>query len=292
MPAEFGPNDLIIVTTSFFPKFDESESDKVRGNLAISLSQKAVEQGINLVVIDGGSTKSFLNALVSKGVHPIRQEKKGMDQSRFQAYREAHNNNDSKTIAWVEIEKAPLISNELLEAAKIIAEGKARIVVPARSEEGLNSLPNYQKISELSANAIIRTTLERHKRECPDLFPNLMVIPQIDWFFGPKIFDRELYPEFANVNQFWSDFIQKLRIDKPDLLKYYGYSGPLILPVIYALHKGLPVVSYEMKTYRYPKEQTKIEDVQKGPFLEKRKNQLVNINRTVDYFCQYLRGSL
>ncbi len=285
---KFNPSQIIIATTAFYPKYDDKNSaDWVRGNLLIELAENARKHNFQLAIVDGGSSPSFISKLSEMGavVHP--QEINGMTGSRFQSYREAYKANGSKVVVWTE-EKPSLISSELEEAAKLILNGEVKIVVPARTEEGFLSYPNHQMVSEKSANLILTTTLERHKRENPAIFPNLDSIPQIDWYFGPKIFSMELINEFTNNTEFWKTFVNYLQENKPKLMRSYGYCGSLILPVIYELHKGNKVGSFEMKNYRYPKNQREIKTIQREVFLKKRAQQLSDINIIIDQFCQYL----
>jgi hypothetical protein len=285
---KFNPSQIVIATTAFYPKYDgENSADWIRGNLLIELAQNTKKHNFQLAIVDGGSSPTFISKLFETGatVHP--QTMSGMDGSRFQVYQEAHKLNGSKVAVWTE-EKPSLISDELEEAVKLILNGEAKIVVPARIEEGFLSYSDYQMISEKSANSIITTTLIRHKKENPQIFPNLDSIPYIDWFLGPKIWSMELFNEFTNNTDFWKNFIDRLRNHNPRLMKSYGYCGSLILPVIYELHKGNNVISFEMKNYRYPKVQRDIEIAQKGTFLKKRGQQLSDINIIVDQFCQYL----
>lgn len=284
----FNPSQIVIATTAFYPKYDDKNSaDWVRGNLLIELAENARKHNFQLAIVDGGSSPSFISKLSEMGVAVNPQTMSGMDGSRFQVYQEAYKINGSRVGVWTE-EKPSLISNELEEATRPVLNGEVKIVVPARTEEGFLSYSNYQMISEKSANSILTTTLKRRKRENPTIFPNLDSIPQIDWLFGPKIFSMELINEFTNNTEFWKTFVNYLQENKPELMKYYGYCGPLILPVIYEWYKGNKVYSFEIKNYRYPENQREIETVQKDIFLKRRVQQLSDINVTVDQFCLYL----
>lgn len=283
----FHPDEVAIATTTFYPEYgDPHSSDRIRGNLAVSLIINSIRGGYKLTVVDGGSSLEFIRRIDDMGVRTVPQENKGMDESRFQTYLEATKSPDIKAVIWIEAEK-PLISDELAYASQLILSGKQKIIVPARSGEGFDSIPEYQQVSEKSANQILHATLERYGKQ--GLFPNLASIPHIDWFFGPKMFDRSMLAEFTNDTSFWKEFRERLEKERPELKKWYGYCGPLILPVINAFHNGLPVAGYEMESYRHPKEQTEIELKQKDFFLKRRIDQLTNINLTVDFFCRFLR---
>jgi len=277
---DFDPSKLAIATTTLYPNYNiPNSSDRVRGDLALSLADRSVNNGFQLIVVDGGSTEDFIEKLTAMGVVAIPQQNGGMDESRFQAYKETARLPDADVIAWTEVEKAPLISSDLWEAAQLIHKGEVKVIVPSRSEEGFRSIPDYQQRSEKSANSILQTTLARHK----------IYAPLIDWTFGPKMFHKDLLPQFTNETSFWKKFRALLKVKKPRLAKSYGYCGPLILPVIYTLHLGLPVRSFEMRSYRHPESQTQIEIAQKEIFIRRRLEQLEDINLTVDFFCQYLQ---
>lgn len=283
----FGRSSLGVATTTYYPNYGINADDDVRGNLAISLARNTLREGFQLIIVDGGSNNKFIERLNEIDVNIVTQSEIGMDKSRFQVYQEISKLSNIKVIAWIEAEKAPLITDELWQISLSILRNKAKIIVPSRSRLGFESIPKYQEQSEKSANSILTTTLEKYKGE-RKIFLDLNEIPKIDWFLGPKIFGIELTAEFTNETPFWKGFQNFLGMKDPDLLKSYGYAGPLILPVIYALHKGIPVSSIEIKSYKHPAEQTKIETEHKKEYLKKRVKQLTDINLTVDLFCQYL----
>lgn len=56
-----GTSAVVVITTTYYPGFVETQddSDSVRGKLALSTISSVLDQGLNMVVVDGGSNGQF-----------------------------------------------------------------------------------------------------------------------------------------------------------------------------------------------------------------------------------------
>jgi glycosyltransferase involved in cell wall biosynthesis len=175
-------------TTTFYGK---DPSSVVRSALTLKSLENAEKLGVRCVVVDGGSNEEFLAAVRQfKNVELSVQPTLGMGESRREALRLAAKDPATSIFLWFEPEKEGLIRldnlNRLIQPLR--DGGVADIVVPARKEDGMNTLPPFQAKMEKMAN-----------EEAMDLIMGSGYVGEIwDLWFGPKIFNREGLPYFLN----------------------------------------------------------------------------------------------
>lgn len=245
-------NEVALVTTTSYPNWypgkpeNKHPIDKIRGDLAIKMVQKAVWLGFRVVVTDGGSSSEFIERVKEVKIQQLFTKFNGtFSAGRRKSYRVAAKRAGVKAIVWCEPEKANLINSSLVKACEEIVSGRADIVVPGRDKGAFSSLPPYQEKSETAGNKEIQTILEKylgHK------------FPWLDFFFGPKIFANR--PEILNL--FMAKFGYKAGVAAEEITPLEEWSNALTFPVVVAVVKGYKVAGFTIN-YTHPPEQTKLE---------------------------------
>lgn len=248
--------------------------DKVRGDLAIETLTVAKSKGFQIVVVDSGSSKAFLEKIRQIGIKPISAKNKGLSLNRQEGFQKAARLREVKVICWVEPEKVDIIKNTLPQAVIPILNNQADIVIPKRNEQAFNTYPTYQAEIEKRANRAWNNILRKY-----NVLP--IKVSDLDIWFGPKFFknDPKLIKIFLREYQF-KDKIQKLDI----------WSNAIVFPVITALKKGYKVISVKV-AYKHSKKQTAIEE--NSPLMmKKRQVQYRSILSTTEYFIKNLLNDL
>lgn len=228
---------LDIYTTTFY---GEDATSKVREVLALKLFENAEKLGIRCTVVDGGSNADFLEkAGKFRNVKIFPQTAKGMGGGRREALRLAAEEFSDPAVDhcffWVEPEKDGLITAENLEKMTEPLRGdEIGIVVPARKEEGIDTLPDFQARIEQRANREAARSAGRYisKEDIKDVW---------DLWFGPKMFNRKGLQYFLEY---------KGELDKWD---------SIIKPVINAYKAGIGIASVPVD-YEYDESQRADED--------------------------------
>lgn len=274
---------IAITTTTFYPNWYPgqplaSDTNKVRGDLALKMIDMARSKGFQIIVVDGADNKEFKEALIKIGVHPYVESQKGMSASRQQAFREASNLDTVQVICWLEPEKVSVIADCLPNAVIPILKGKADVIVPKRNEQLFReSYPDYQVKSEQNSNRIWNALLKKYGLRSASN-------PELDVWFGPKFFrnDPKIVSLFTDQYSFKADSELRFRkIIQPEL-----WSNAVFFPVIAALHKGYKVMDLEVP-YKHTLEQTLAEQ-DNDEFRKKRKFQQKNIILASEFFIRML----
>lgn len=227
---------VAIAVASYYP--GNSESDRIRADLAIKALQKASDLYYTTIIVDEGSTDEILKDFEKYGAKLYREPSMGMGEKRREAIRLA--SQVKPIIALTELEKEDYIDSIVLTAQPIL-EGRADMVFPKRNS--MNSYPEAQQIYEPRGNEFVKklTGLD------------------IDMWFGPRTFSREL-------SHFFLEYDEK---------KYGDLQDSFFNPVIDIIVAN-KVVESVLIDYTHPKEQTVIEE--KDPnFEQKRIDQLNQI---------------
>lgn len=270
LESEINPRSIAIATTTFYPAWYPGEVkdatvDKIRGDLALQTIRNSEELGYQTVVVDGGSSDSFIERIKELGVSPQPEIEPGMSPSRQQVFIEASKLAGVGIICWVEPEKAPFIKDCLLQAVSPISRGEADVVIPKRDEKVLESYPDNRSIFERKGNKLFNEILRKHgflPKDSEDL----------DVFFGPRIFRND--PEILEIFQRRYDFDRRnTKLDQ--IVKPILWPNALFLPIINILHRGFRVVSVEVP-YKHPSEQIEIEK-DKPEYKRKSDTQFKNI---------------
>ncbi len=121
----FDTNSLAFTTSTFYRNWYPGslqtpyDVDKIRGDLAIESINKAAFYGYKLIVVDGGSSKHFLEYLLRFGIRTFPQDEPNLSGSRRQAYKIAERMEGIKIICTTEPEKISFIEQIQLVAAPI-----------------------------------------------------------------------------------------------------------------------------------------------------------------------------
>lgn len=281
------PHTVGIATTTFYPHWFSGEIidystvniiqhiDKLRGDLAIRTLREAQAKGFQIVVVDGGSSEAFSQALRSMGIVVQAEQDKGMSGSRRQVLREASNLSGVKIVVWTEPEKISIVRDCLPDALVAIAQGGADIVIPQRDKTAFATYPEYQVRYEERANSLWNEILRKHHL-LPEEAENL------DAWFGPRFIRNDPAILGLFMHRYTYDRRPPLtpRDEKhaKELGQIYNtelWSDSTFLPIVIALHQGFRVRSVPVN-YVHPPEQTASEQDSKE-FTRKRDIQLKNI---------------
>lgn len=285
-----GPDQIIIATSSLYRKYATlrsgeqrhlSDTDGIRGDLALELFQKAASRA---VVCDGGSSSDFLSALEkfqNQGLTVVRSTVPGRGPQKRCAFEAAALESNCSVIVYTQPEKASLV-NYLTEVSSPILEDKADIVIPKRNLDlFIQSYPEYMRQSELKVNATYDWLMKRE---------NLMRENEsFDWFFGPVA--------FRNTPKVLSLFLKQYEVDKSITSRTGAQINPEMhsdghyFPIIEALFNGLRVVSVEIP-FVYPPMQKANETSPEliEDFKKRRALDAVAYRLEAVHFLSFLRG--
>lgn len=276
------------------------EGDDVRVGLCLEMIQNAQKLGLELVIVDAGSTnEKFLEGLKGVDKNLVRifdtndsgSKIEGMGEPRRLSfylaaggsfndwikfkrshpneeynYYENVNPKEGDYYLWLEPEKSPLLTQENLDSlVEATQEGKVPVIVPERDVEAMDSLPPFQMYAETSANW-------EANRRLRDFSPGYM---DADLWFGPKLFDAK----------------EGLKVFLRDQGKMWDC---IISPVAVAVKQGLKV-GRAFVNFRYPVSQQEEEsNTARSEFFEnKRIEQLQFILAAIDKALRpQINGSL
>ncbi len=285
--TRFNPSSIAISTITSYPKWYRGKlrsfrhTDKIRGDLAIELAQKARDIGYQIVIADSKSTRTFRRDLKKiLGVILIRRRSEKRSPSKRQALRKALHLPGVKVIILTEPEKVSLVQDCIPLIAKPILNGEADIVVPKRNDELFKkTYPSYQYESEIEANKTYSEELKSHKLIHID-------DEDLDMFFGPRA--------FSNTKQIISLFMKRygFSIAHASFPKWYfdveQYSNTSFFPIVAGLKKGIKIKSVEVP-FKYPYIQKQNEERgSRELFLEKRKAQQIELIIELLHFVAFL----
>lgn len=83
---------IVVATTSYYPL--DSESSRVRAELALELMKKTKSKGYELVIADNGSSPEFLSKLKENDLEYVLQTKPGFGNGKRLAIEEATKTGD------------------------------------------------------------------------------------------------------------------------------------------------------------------------------------------------------
>jgi glycosyltransferase involved in cell wall biosynthesis len=257
---------------------DETSTDKIRGDLALETIKAALNNGYQIVVVDGGSSEAFVEAVRALGVTIQEEEERGMSAGRRQAFRAVSGLEGVDVVCWTEPEKVSFVQDCITEDVLRAFDDGADIVVPRRNEEAFASYPDYQADFERESNRVWNDILRRHGLLVEDA-------PDLDAWIGPRIIrnDPKILEMFMHEREFVSEIQSGLKQDAPGL-----WPDALFLPLIEALYRGLKIVGVDVP-YAHPKKQTANEQ-DSEEFRKKRAAQQENILKVTIFFIHYLEN--
>lgn len=295
------PERVAVCTTTFYPKWTPGVADvdallergdravaesKIRGDLALETAQEVLRAGYQLILVDGGEEDSaFQRELQERNIPFMLEQQRGMSASRRQTFQAAYEKPEIDVVTWMEPEKVGMIG-EIDALASTMMEGDMGVIIPARGQEGWNSMPSYQRESEMQANAVFNDKLDRSSLHSPEM-------GALDMYFGPRLynFSEGFRERMWDILQRRYAFEKNPRIPLHQVVNPGGYSEATFFPPVAAMDEGLLVESLPTG-FVYPEAQRKLEE--HPPFVEgengyraKRQKQSVGILTELVY---YLRG--
>ncbi len=284
--ALFKPESIAIVTSTFYPGWYEGEvkgelsADKLRGDLALQTLKSAQEQNFQVVIVDGGSSEAFKNALEQNKIYfEMQQQQGGYSPARRQGIERVESLQGVKVIVQTEPEKISTVSDCIQPGSLPILKGEADIVILQRDEESFLTYPKLQREQEQKSNKKYNDILRSRgllKGSDPDL----------DFWFGQRI--------FANTPQLRELFQTTYQYDKGNTaidktVNVEMYSNIQFFPIVAALHQRLRIKSV-LVPYQHPKIQTAFEEGN-STFDIKRHTQRRTIITEFVNFIRYLEKS-
>ena len=259
-----------------------SDTDKVRGDLALETVISAVNSGFRLVVADRESPIEFSQALETTGALVMRGEGIKRSPSRRQVFRQALSLPQSDAIFWTEPEKMDIIKS-VTELARPIVTGEADLVIPARNPEMFRKFyPSYMYESEIVANRLFNRFLRKFGLLSED-------IRDLDVFFGPRVFSKKALELAMKKYRIKDERIRSAN----EFIDPEEYSGATIFPIIAALYNNLRVTGVEIP-FQYPVLQRKDEEAEtagkKEEFKVYRDKQRKGILVGAAQFLNYLQN--
>ena len=269
-----------IATATLYPTWSSGTSsdggvDKVRGDLALQLIDAAIEKGYQIVIVDGGSSQEFKQALKDKVQHVYDQDEPGMSAGRRQAFSTVSQLSGVSVVCWTEPEKVSMVRDCLQIAATPVLNGEADIVVPSRDAASFATYPNYQVDFEVGVdrdwNRIVRDSGLMSETQ-----------DELDVCIGPRIIwnDPVILRYFMNRYRY-KDIAEK----ESNTLELWP--NALFTPLIHALKDGVKVVSIPVP-YRHPEVQTHLES-DSEQFRQKRAFQRQVLLEGAEAFIDYLQ---
>ena len=281
-------NSVTLALISNYPKWYRGKiqsikhTQKVRGDLALEMINVSVKKGIEVIIADGPSSKSFKKELKKiPGIIIANRRSFKRSPAKRVGFKIASRLKDVKAIISAEAEKVSLISDCLEQVVEPILKNEADIVIPKR-EEGLFSktYPAYMVESEQEGNKLYNEYLKTEgfmERSQEDF----------DFFFGARIIKND--PKVLRL--FTKRF--RIKVGNLDVAKEFldpeELSNATYFPLVLALKKNLKVKSVTVP-FSYPKLQKENEEVlAKAYFIEKRRSQRLSLLLELIHFLQYLK---
>lgn len=256
-------------------------TDKVRGDLILYSVRFATGVGYRVVLVDGGSAKTFLSELKKiSGVTLFKAKIHKRSPNRRKAIFEASKIDGVKVIAMTEIEKVSFITDCLPQSVEPLLNGEADIVVPKR-ENALfqKSYPKYMYESEVEGNLLYNESLKAH-----GLIPSQH--EGFDEFFGARVFKNDRVMLKKIFSKYEAHPFNAILAHR--LFDLEEYSNGQFFPIVKALFLGYKVKSITVP-FLYPEKQKENEEVgEREEFMMKRRYQRITILVELMHFLGYL----
>src|SRR3970040_445729 len=181
-----------VVTTVTF--YDLGKPDmEVRSNLALRTIEDALEKNCSVVIVDGGSTDSFVQRAKSLGAKVYSQEGRGISRGQQQAINHARRELNPNNYILIEPEKAGLLRNYFEQITNPIDTNSADIVLVGRTEDSMRTLTKMQRLTETKMNEVLSRYLHIDADFCmaprgwnSDMAPYfLQYSPSKHWYLFP-----------------------------------------------------------------------------------------------------------
>ena len=277
--------DQIVVTTNYFYRNykrlepgearETSDTEGIRGDLAIQTLDRAICSGVRIVASDGGSSEDFLSSIekfTTQGLTVVPSDSPDRGPQRRNAFSKAISLPNALAIVYTQPEKVALM--DFLEGiTRPICEGNADIVIPKREDKLFEeTYPDYMRESELKVNKrydwIVRSS-------------GLVTKDQsFDWFFGPVVFKND--PEITAL------FFKKYEMEGSDPDQH---SDGHYFPIIEALFNKKRVISVEVP-FTYPEKQraNEMDPAVIENYKQRRKQDANDYSREALHLRAFIRG--
>lgn len=291
MPStSFKPVSVAIALIGYYPKWypgklkNITETQKIRGDLALTFIEKATSKGYKIVFVDGGSSESFLQRVHEfSGIifQEMREKIIKRSPKKQRAFMIASKIPNVKAIVTTEAEKISLI-DAIPEIVSPLVSDEADIVIPQRKEEIFKeTYPLFQYTSEKEAN-------RRYNQALRDQHLLSKKQSDFDFFFGPVAFQNK--PEIVSL------FLQRISFRKYETEKLPSefhdpdqYANAYYFPSVLALQHKKRVISVEVP-FAYPAIQRENEEALEEEFTKKRMLQKEGIISNLHDFLLYLEN--
>lgn len=282
-------SQIAVVGITYQPKWYSGplksikHTDKIRGDLILYTVRFAIGLGYVVVLVDGGSAKTFVVELKkNKGVKIFQSKIHKRSPSRRKAIFEASKIPGVKAIVMTEIEKVSIVTDCMEEITHPILNGDADLVVPRREDTLFKkTYPKYMHESEVEGNLLYSEALRAHGLLSPHA-------QELDVFFGARVFRNDKKMLKYLFSHYEAHPFDSLLENK--LLDLEEYSNAQFFPVVKALLKKMKVVSVTVP-FRYPDKQKENEEKgEREHFLLKRRYQKLTIIIELMHFLGYLAG--
>lgn len=256
-------------------------TQKIRGDLILYSIKYALGVGYKVVIVDGGSAKTFVSELKKlSGLKLFQSKVHKRSPNRRKVLFEATRIPDVRVIVMTEIEKVSFITDCIPQSVEPILSSAADIVIPKRE----NSLfqkhyPKYMYESEVEGNLLYNETLKAHG-----------LIPAhhegFDEFFGARVFKNDRVMLKKLFSKYESHPFNTVLVSK--LFDLEEYSDGQFFPIVKALFFGYRVQSVTVP-FIYPEKQKENEENGvREYFILKRRFQKLTILVELMHFLGYL----
>ncbi len=283
----YHPNEIAIAGITYEKKWYSGplksikHTDKVRGDLILYSLKFATGIGYKVVVVDGGSAKTFVLALKKiSGVKILQAKIPRRSPNRRRAIFEASKIDGVRAIVMTELEKVSVITDCIEMIVDPIFREDFDIVVPKRDLSLFKkSVPDYMFESEVEGNLLYSEALRANGLLSPHE-------EDLDVFFGVRVFKNDPKLLKALLSHYESHPFNGLLDHK--LFDLEEYSNGQFFPVVKALQKRKKVKSVTIP-FVYPT--TQMENEAKGQrdlFVLKRRYQRLTILVELLHFLGYI----
>lgn len=247
-------HQVVFVGSTFFKEYDPKgkNADSIRGKEALRNARRMLEKGYRLVLIEGGSSDAFreaLEGLKEKGDIRVEDEKEkgGISPARQQGYAIASELSDCQYIVTSEIEKRL----DIKKLVKPLRNGEAQLAIPDRGS--LRDYPSMQRSYEIWGASFLNRIAHVAGFIDKDTWG-------FDWHNGTRAFVND--PKILDFFTRQYDLTEPLKnyqvTDDKKKLNLQIWFDAVYAPVFLMLAEGYSVVSVPIR-YRHPRAQTRIE---------------------------------
>ena len=281
------PSEIALVGITFQPKWYKGRlksvkhTDKIRGDLILYATRFAAGVGYKVVLVDGGSAKTFVSELKGiRGIKLFQSRLPHRSPNRRKAIHEASKIQDVKAIVMTELEKVTLVTDCMALITAPIIHSDVDLVIPKRDIALFKkTYPHYMFESEVEGNILYNEEMRAN---------GLLSVHEedLDVFFGPRVFKNDpklLHLLFSHYEAHPFDVITQHH-----LFDLEEYSNSQFFPVVKALMQKKRIKSVVVP-FVYPEKQKENEDRgEKDLFVIKRQYQKLTIIVELMHFLGYM----